>query len=92
MVRDNHPKSNLRSLEVGMYIKINNNSTNYDRNLNQIKLHKQKPVMKNKLARNDFTSNLLYNATEQFQQNPQKEAKIKDKEYVSKHSEMACHA
>jgi len=31
MVRDYQPRSNLRSPEVGPYIKINNNSTNYDR-------------------------------------------------------------
>jgi hypothetical protein len=31
MVRDYQQRSNLRSPEVGTYIKINNNSTNYDR-------------------------------------------------------------
>jgi hypothetical protein len=31
MVRDYQPRSNLRSPEVGMYIEINNNSTNYDK-------------------------------------------------------------
>jgi len=32
MVRDYQPRSNLRSPEVGMYIKINNNFTNYYKN------------------------------------------------------------
>jgi hypothetical protein len=32
VVRDYQPRSNLTTPEAGMYIKINNNSTNYDRN------------------------------------------------------------